>query len=196
MAVLLANQRNTTDSAFSPLVTYHFMRLPCADMQGHSKNPPGDGFDGFGAVFAEVFACFADGLASAADDGKCRVAYAGYRACTGAAPAAVLVKRDIPDMMQSVFDAPVGAIEREKARGRGVGNGQACDQIDHFDADFAVDLAGAGQACDLGEAGPVEMRYGFGADRDPACFKAAMLFAERLRRLKIRRRTVVHTARV
>jgi hypothetical protein len=164
--------------------------------QGHSKNPPGNGFDGFGSVFSEVFACFTDGLASVADDGKRCVAYTGYRACAGADSATILVKRDIPDVMQSVFDAPVGTIEREEARGRGVRNGQACDQVDHFGADFAVDLAGAGQACDLGEAGPVKMRYGFGADRDLACFKAAMLFAQRLRCLKIRRRTVVHTARV
>ena len=36
-------------------------------LQGHSKNPAGDDGDGFGAVFAEVFARLAHGQPTGAD---------------------------------------------------------------------------------------------------------------------------------
>jgi hypothetical protein len=45
-----------------------------ARWQGHSKNPPRDGFDGFAAILAVVFSGLANGLAGAADDAESGVA--------------------------------------------------------------------------------------------------------------------------
>jgi len=91
----------------------------------------------------------------------------------------------------AVLDGPAGTIEHEQALGRRVGCWQAGDQIDRFGADIAVDLARAHEPNDLREAGPIEMRHGFGRHLGTARLDAAVAFFERSRSPKIRRRTVV-----
>ncbi len=76
--------------------------------QGHSKHLPGDGLDGFAAIFAVVFADFAGGLAGAADAAESYIADA----------ATVLGHRDVAHVAQFVFDCPAGAGEREPPLGR------------------------------------------------------------------------------
>ena len=52
-------------------------------IQGHSKNPAGDEGDGFGAVFAEVFARLGHREALGADEAQHEVADGGKRAGAG-----------------------------------------------------------------------------------------------------------------
>ena len=99
-------------------------------------------------------------------------------------------------MVEFVFDGPVGAVERQQALGRRGRGRQAGDQIDDFGADLAADFARPRQPRDLGKAGPIEMRRGFTAGRDPARLDATVRLACGFRALEIRRRSVVDAGRV
>jgi hypothetical protein len=164
--------------------------------QGHSKNPACHGFDGVGAVFAIVFAGLANRLAAASDDGEGCISNARERTCTGADTAAILIKRDVADVMQFILNGPMGAIECKQAFGRNLGCRQAGDQIDRFGAGLAADLARAHEPSDLREAGPIEMRHGFGRHLDTARLDAAVAFFDSFCGPKIRRRTVVDPGRL
>jgi ParB/RepB/Spo0J family partition protein len=81
--------------------------------QGHSKNPSGDGFDGLGAVFAEVFAGFRYGEAGFSEQRQGQIGQSGELAGAGADTASVLAHAHVADMVQPVFDGPMCAIERQ-----------------------------------------------------------------------------------
>src|SRR5262245_55875763 len=65
-----------------------------------------------------------------------------------------------------VLDRPMAAREFEQTRRPGLGGGEAGDNIGDLGADLVADLARALDACNLGGAGPVEMRNHLGADLD------------------------------
>jgi hypothetical protein len=159
--------------------------------QGHSKNPPCHRLDSLCTVFAEVFTGRADGLTAAADDPEGRVANAGQGAGPGTHAATVLVHRDVSNVVQFVFNAPMSAVELQQTLWRRLGGRQACDQVDRLGRDFAPDLTGALEPRNLGKTRPIEMQHGFTADRDPARLDTAMLLADCLGAPEIRRRAVV-----
>ena len=78
-------------TAWAPAEAWNGLCLPSGravtrERQGHSKNPPGYGFDGFGAVFSEVFAGLGDGDSAFSDQREDEVAQRGKRARAGAEP--------------------------------------------------------------------------------------------------------------
>ena len=157
--------------------------------QGHSKNPSCDDGDGLGAVLAEVFAGFADGQAAGPDEMEDDVAQSGERAGAGADSAAILVHGHVANIVQLVFDAPVGAREPKEPLRPGLAFGQAGDEIGDLDADLVADAALAFDARDLGGARPGEMGDDFGADRDAARLDAAVALLDGLGDGEIRRRS-------
>ena len=111
--------------------------------QGHSKNPSGDECDGLGAVLAEVFARLGHGQAAGSDEIEDEIAQRGERAGAGANPTAILVHRHVADVMQPVFDAPVGAREMKEPFWPGLGGGQAGDEVGDLGADLVADAGRA-----------------------------------------------------
>lgn len=108
-------------------------------------------------MLAEVFACFGYGGAGSAYEGDCEVSQRGQRPCGGARAASILVEGDIADMMQAVFDSPVGAGEGHQALGAGSVGRQACDEPGDLDALAPAGLPSPFKSCDLRETGPVEI---------------------------------------
>ena len=158
--------------------------------QGHSKNPSRDGLDGFGSVFAEVFARGRDGPAKSPDHGHDGVAKGRERPGAGADSAAVFVHADVAHVMQFVFDGPVVTDQCEQPLGSCRIRRQARDQIDDFGARLAAGLPCAFEPGDLTKARPIEMGYGFRAGRDGACLDPSMRLVERPAEAQVRRQTV------
>lgn len=162
--------------------------------QGHSKNPSCNGFDGIGAVFAEVFAGGGDGKATLSDQVGDEIADCREGSGTGSDPAAILVHGHVADIVELVLDCPVSTIEREQAIGPGLPGWEACNQINDLDADLAADAARAFEPRDLGRTRPIEMGNDLGADGDFTRLDTAMSGVDRLGLAQIRRRTVVTAA--
>ena len=160
-----------------------------AEEQGHSKNPFCDEGDGFGAVFAEVFAGLAHGEATGSDEVEDEIAQGGERAGAGAATTAIFVHGHVADIVQLIFNAPVGACDLKEPIRAGLGLGQAGDKVGNLDADLVADAALPLDAHDLGGARPFEVRDDLGADRDPARLDAAVTLLDGLRDGAIRRRS-------
>ncbi len=159
--------------------------------QGHSNKASRDGSYGFGSVFAEVFAGFPDSSSGFADGLDGGVSQGCERTGSGPDAAPVLVEGDVAHEMEPVFDAPMRAVEREQAFGRGLGGVQAGDQVDRFYARLALDFQRGFEARDLGRARPIKVRRGYGADADPARFDAAVTLADRSGPFVVRGRAVV-----
>lgn len=93
--------------------------------------------------------------------------------------------------MQLVFDAPVGAVEREQSLRRRLSGWQAGDQVDRFDTGLAADLARPRQPRDLRQARPIEIRHDLRRDGNLACFDPPVLFSCRVCMTQVTRWTVV-----
>ena len=159
--------------------------------QGHSKNPTGHGRYCLGAVFAEVFASDGYRAAETANDADGSIAKRGERTRAGPDATAVLVHADVSDVMEFVFDGPMGADERQQTLWPSISWREAGDQIDDLDTFLVPNPARAFEPRDLAKARPVEMRHGFGAGRNRTRFDAAVVFVECPSCAQIRRRTVV-----
>ncbi|MCY4461677.1 MAG: hypothetical protein OXC26_14985 [Albidovulum sp.] len=109
----------------------------------------------------EVFAGFRSGHSTAAHECDGEVAQFGELSCVGACAAAIHVESDVAEMMQTVFDGPVGVGESEKALGAGPVR-QACDEISGLDALAPADPSSALKPHGLREARPVEISNSLG----------------------------------
>ncbi len=112
----------TSSNSFCSIIA-HPERLLYANrhkLQGHSKNPSGDSFDGVVAIFSEVLASFGDGASAFSDHTDCGVAQGCQRPCSGPDAASVLVQGHVADMMELVFDGPVVADEFKQLLGPGL----------------------------------------------------------------------------
>ena len=125
--------------------------------QGHSKKGIGYGLYCGSSVLAEVFAGFGYGHTGAAYQCDGKVAQRGERSCAGSGAAAIFVEGDIADVMQAVFDGPVGACEGQQALGVGPVRRQACDEISGLDALAPADLPSPLKPRDLCQTRPIEI---------------------------------------
>lgn len=157
--------------------------------QGHSKNLSCDEGDRLGAILAEVFASLAHGQAAGSDEVEDEIADRGERAGAGANATAILVHRHVTNVMQAVFDAPVGAGEMKEPLWPGLCRGQAGDQVGDLGADLVADAALPRDAGNLGGARPCKVRDDFGADRDAARLNAAVPLLDGSGGGEIRRRS-------
>ena len=91
-----------------------FSYLVNRTVEDGSKNLSCDEGDRLGAILAEVFASLAHGQAAGSDEVEDEIADRGERAGAGANATAILVHRHVTNVMQAVFDAPVGAGEMKE----------------------------------------------------------------------------------
>lgn len=162
--------------------------------QGHSKNPSCDEGDCVSAVLAEVFARFAHGQAAGSDEVQDEITQRGEWAGAGADPTAIFVHRNVADVVQLIFNAPVGAREIKEALWPCLGCGEAGDKVGDLGADLVTDAALPLDAGDLGGARPGEVRDDFGADRNAARLDAAVALLDGSRGGQIRRRSAGRVA--
>ena len=158
-------------------VSYHLCSISSSrrsSSSGPFKESACHDGDGLGAVFAEVFARLAHGQAAGSDEVQDEIAERGQRAGAGADSTAIFFHRHVADVVQLVFDAPVGARETQEPLWPCLGCGQARDNVGDLGADLVADAALPLDACDLGGARPFEVRDDLGADRDPARLDAAV----------------------
>ena len=169
----------------------HRPLVNCPDMseQGHSKNPSCDEGDGIGAVLAEVFARLAHGQAAGSDEVQDEIAQRGEWASTGADPTAIFVHRNVADVVQLIFNAPVGAREMKEPLWPCLGCGEAGDKVGDLGADLVTDATLPLDARDLGGARPGEVGDDFGADRNAARLDAAVALLDGSSGGQIRRRS-------
>lgn len=70
----------------------------------------------------------------AMDEGNRQIAQScqDLRSMTRAQTGTIFAKGDIPDVMESVFDAPVAPVEFQQTERTGLGRSKSLDEIDHF----------------------------------------------------------------
>src|SRR5208282_1315956 len=154
----------------------------------HSKKAAGDGGDGLGAILAEIFAGFGNGLPAFADEERDEVAQSGEGTGSGTNPAAILVERNVANVVELVLDGPMCTIEFEQALGAGFFSRQTGDEIGDLDAIAPLDVAMALDAHRLRRAWPVKMGHHFRADGDFAELDPAVILVDGLSLTQIGRR--------
>jgi len=165
--------------------------MTAAIAQGHSKKAIyGDGLYGGASVFAEDFARLGNGYAGSANECDGEVSERGERPCGGAGSASVLVEGDIADIVEAVFDRPVGACEGHEALGSSLSGRQACDEVGDLDTLASADFPSPLKPGNLRQTRPVEVIDGFAGERDAPGLDPPVALLDRLCLTQVRRRPV------